>query len=128
QLVEEVGAYLDGTALDLFCRRGALVPPWAWLNVLAHGSARAVEARARRHQEVFEPGGSWGWAVGVLATEMLRAAGGDRAELGRIQREVVLPLEISLLGRAPVSVPPPTQLVSIACARLRARPGTHSVG
>ena len=95
-LIDETSAFLDGRAPDLYEARGQRVPTWARLNPMAHAPAAYIRALAERHHVEFQPSGSWSWALGSLAEEMVSQAGGSDAELAELQRRHVVPLELLL--------------------------------
>lgn len=95
-LIEETSAFLEGRAPDLYEGRGQRIPTWARLNPMAHAPSDYVRALADRHHVEFQPSGSWSWALGSLAEEMVAMAGGSDAELAELQRRHLLPLELLL--------------------------------
>jgi hypothetical protein len=95
-LIEETSAFLEGRAPELYETRGQRVPTWARLNPMAHAPAAYIRALAERHHVEFQPSGSWSWALGSLAEEMVGQAGDSDAELAELQRRHLLPLELLL--------------------------------
>ena len=83
------------------------VPAWAWLNTVAQASPESVEQLARpsptppnaTNRDVAGP-----QAVSSIARVLCWHAGGDRAVIGALQRELLVPLELALLeGRIQVA-------------------------
>jgi hypothetical protein len=95
-LIEETSAFLQGRAPDLYEVRGQRIPTWARLNPMAHAPAAYIRALADRHHVEFQPSGSWNWALGSLAEEMVTLAGDEDAELAALQRRHLVPLELLL--------------------------------
>lgn len=108
QVVSEAAATVEGTITDTFGESWPL-PPWAWLNKLAHGSwadlGQLAQGRPRR-------GRGWEGAVTFLAGELLSyARTPDR--LLQVQRIGLIPLELDLLGRQFPPPASPLELVSM---------------
>lgn len=95
----EIEALLCGTYVEYLERRGRHVPPWAWINLLAHGSEEALcsAARARRRFLDVNP---WRHARGYLAGEVLDAAH-RTGSLRTFQATVLVPLELRHLATPP---------------------------
>jgi len=97
ELVAETEAFLRGSIAELLDRpTGDGVPPWAWLNALAHGTLDDIRRAATdRADGSLSP--QWHHARSVLAAEVLAAAGAT--SLAMIQAEVLVPLELRLASR-----------------------------
>ena len=119
QLVEESAAFLTGQAQELYERRRQPVPTWARLSAVAHAHPASVRYLAEAHHLEFHPWGSWAWAVGRLANVMVAMAPDDQG-LEQLQRTCLVPMELELVGDPEVPVVAATQVLSEACARLRA--------
>ncbi|MDY7100694.1 MAG: hypothetical protein S0880_05855 [Actinomycetota bacterium] len=99
--------------------RQVVVPPWAWLNVLAHGTLhdlRGVDDRlgARRDPQ------RWGQARAYLAGEVLAAVGCDDEALAALQRNVLVPIELDLAMLPRETAPEPRDVVGRVLAELDA--------
>jgi hypothetical protein len=109
-LADECEAFLAGRWAD--CRRthDRPLPRWAWLNQAAHADVgRLREAAARPADTGSWPGDD---IQAVLARAVLAAsASGD---LARLQREVLVPLELRLMG----TVMSPRRVVELVTATL----------
>lgn len=114
-VADEAAAYLDGRLLELLRAEGAggLVPPWIWLNAVAHGDQERIAWLA---SDRVAGGAGWRRVRAALADELLRVADGDPAEVARLQREVLVPLELSLAERKDLE---PASLLEIATQELR---------
>jgi hypothetical protein len=104
EMVLACDAYLDGRYIEYLAASQRPIPPWAWLNVIAHSSrerlealascpADAVEAAVRAHVE------EWQLTLTVLARTALDKAV-DEQRLRTLQSSVMVPLELELIGRA----------------------------
>ncbi len=92
-LAEECEAYLSGRYADAVAGAGSHVPAWAWLNLLAHGSARDLQ------QLTCSPTAPlWEQARAYLASELLSAAQAG-ASLAVLQDTVLQPLEAEAISR-----------------------------
>ncbi len=94
-VIEEAVAVLSGRCVERFTATGRRVPRWAWLNAVAHGDQddlRAIAAVGR-----LANSGSWAAAIGRVADEMLEG-GRSRDDIARLQAELVVPLELDVLG------------------------------
>jgi hypothetical protein len=110
--VPELEALLGGTYVEYLERRGFSVPPWAWINLLAHGSEDALRSAARARPRPFLSVSVWRHARSYLAGEVLGAA--DRTgSLAAFQAAVLVPRELADLASRP---------------SLRIRPGQWATG
>lgn len=102
RLVAEIEAFLSGELVAELSQRGDPVPDWAWLNTLAHGDLCHV-ARLRRPTllRVDRTGDwtadAWRTAQGLLAKDLLELSRSDSEALTRLQRTVLVPLELELI-------------------------------
>jgi hypothetical protein len=99
-VLPELEALLCGTYVEYLERRGRHVPPWAWINLLAHGSEDALRWAARARYRPFLDVNVWRHARGYLAGEVLDAAH-RTGSLGAFQAAVLVPLELSHLAAPP---------------------------
>lgn len=67
-------------------------PAWTYVNRLAHSGPADLWAYANTHTA-----DGWSAAVSLLAADML-AAEGPECELEWLQREVLVPMELDMLG------------------------------
>lgn len=104
RLIATTDAFFAGTYADDLRRHREPVPGWARLNTLAHGdlsdirllrrslAIRKAAAFADWHEE------TWRKAERTLANELLDLVGSDADALARIQRRVLVPLELGLMN------------------------------
>lgn len=125
RLAEEGEAFLRGRLLTLLRRRGwtGPVPPWLWLNEVAHGDRSALKLVAAYSRElaafkvVFtdQPGDvPWRRAQKRVAAELLTRSEGSDAMLSRLQTHALMELEDVIEDDAS-----PAQLVTQALDRLQ---------
>jgi hypothetical protein len=118
--VEEAEAFLAGRYGSALQRAGD-VPVWARMNWLAHASPSELKARIEEDRREPAPSGSWAWAVHELNQEIVELAQGDCSQIGRLQRDCMVPLEMALLD--PQYWPAlPSEIVILAVNRLRGHP------
>jgi hypothetical protein len=108
ELVEDCEAFLDGLYAELCESRGAPVPVWAWMNLLAHGTEEQLRTCVIPHPS----GSAWHQARRFLACELLDATTGGRTSLAELQRDVLVPIELDVLSCPGADHWQPGQLVS----------------
>ena len=92
--IAECEAFLEGRFAEMMEAAGIAPPPWAWMNLLAHGTEDELRAAAA-------PGsGSEGWraARAYVAGEMLDAIDNGRTTLHHLQHDVLVPVELDVLS------------------------------
>jgi hypothetical protein len=95
ELVKETEAFLSGHYAEYLDARSLLVPDWAWLSVLAHGSFEQLRSLAVSSHDVRPTRTALGWqAVAFLASEIVSQLDDDRG-LDELRRAVLLPLELT---------------------------------
>jgi hypothetical protein len=97
-MLAEADAMLQGSYLRFLIQQQRPIPKWAWLNPLAHASVAKLHHLAEA--VINRVPTDWGTAVCLLAGDLLQL--GKSAEgVYRLQREVLVPLELDWLsGRA----------------------------
>jgi len=119
-LVAECEAVLAGSYAEQLRRRHCPTPPWAWMNVLAHGALEDL----RRVSAGVGAGGraeQWMAARAYLAGEVLGLVDQGVCTLDELQRDVLIPLELRLVGGALATQPVPGETVSAVLTELDAR-------
>lgn len=99
-LIPEIEALLCGDYVEYLERRGRHVPPWAWLNLLAHGTEDALRSATRTRHRPFLDVNVWRHARGYLAGEVLEAAQ-RTGSLRAFQAAVLVPLELRQMAGPP---------------------------
>lgn len=109
-VVAEATAVVEGELADRYAPYER-IPAWTPVNALAHSDRRRLieltHSRAAGHP------GSWCAAVGGLAELMLDSIGDDDAQLRRLQREALVPLELGLLDRSVPAPRTPSRLAAL---------------
>ena len=119
ELAEECAAFLAGAYPAWLARHGRDIPPWAWLNPVAHGSQTELHTLASGYRPAHEdpsahpgPTVTWAEAVGALADERTGFDDPDQS-----QRELLVPLELRLASGV-ARVRTPKELLDTARAAL----------
>jgi len=94
ELVEECESFLGGDYVERCETRGASVPPWAWMNVLAHGTEAEIRAAAANRPE-HDDGRQ---ALAFVAGELVDLIDDGRVDLEAFQRDVLVPLELDVMS------------------------------
>jgi hypothetical protein len=120
--VTDVEAFLLGRSVEYFREHHQPVPPWAWLNTVAHRAPGTMDEL--RVSAVKEKGGTADGAgrtaVETIATALWRQTGGDAAAIGALQRQFLIPLELALMaGR--IHAPDARGVAQLAVVTLHAR-------
>jgi hypothetical protein len=104
RLITDTEEFFAGTYAEHLRRHHEQVPGWARLNTLAHGelsdvrflrrslAARKAAAFADWHEE------TWRKAERTLAGEVLEIVRSDADTLARVQRRILVPLELALMN------------------------------
>jgi hypothetical protein len=104
---DEAEAFLGGRLLQQMRRCGwhEWVPPWLWLNAVAHGDRPTVIVVSGLHPGLTYPettgehdrdARGWRWAQARVAGELLRRSQGSDETFRALQREVLVPLELTI--------------------------------
>jgi hypothetical protein len=108
-LIDECEAFLRGQVRDIPAAAYGPLPPWAWLNSIAHcdlDGLRALAAHELGPQKRFDSVGLWSNATSFVAGEVLTASAEDAATLREIQTSVLIPMELGMLSdRSRMSTP-----------------------
>jgi len=105
-------ALIEGRYVEQLEAWGRPVPPWAWMNLLAHGPAEALrKATIDRSGRRFRRAELWHQARSYLAGEILDAAP-HLGTLHAMQAEILIPLELELMLRRRSGVRAPGQWVT----------------
>ena len=94
---EECDAYLAGTYQEWCQRLGLELSPWTYLNRVAHADWRALRGSDLEDAERRASARSWS-DVGVMIEDLLLERVHPE-DLSRVQREVLIPLELELCNR-----------------------------
>ena len=94
-IVLECEAFLDGTLAEYWDHKGVAVPPWAWLNLLAHGSEKQIRASIARPSRSRRASRSWRTARTYVAYALLTLIDAE-CTLADMQRSLLIPLELQM--------------------------------
>jgi hypothetical protein len=114
----ECEAFLNGSLAEYWDDKGADVPVWAWMNLLAHGTARQIGECVLRPYRPRRGSRSWRVARSYLAYEVLDLTDLEFT-LAELQRTVLIPLELEMAERDEVSDWTPRQWVDVVEDALR---------
>ena len=119
EIADEVEAFLDGRYLERGCASGrpGTAEAWAWLNAVAHAPLSRI-AELTEHPVADADAIDWPEARAVVAAEIVDCCRGDENVLRFLQSEVLVPLELRLVGLRDVT---PADMVRIALCSLRQR-------
>lgn len=96
-------AFLNGCLADHLASRGRAVPGWAALNRLAHADhdelLGLLLGRGPGPTDPPVPVHAWAEAERQLAARVFATDGSTPEGLARVQREALVPLELSLAAR-----------------------------
>ena len=114
----ESEAFLSGSLVEYWDDNGIAVPVWAWMNLLAHGTARQIGECVLRPDAPRRVGRSWRGARSYLAFEVLDLTDVDFT-LAELQSSVLIPLELEMAARPDVAGWTPRQWVDLVEDALR---------
>lgn len=102
QLVDEAEAFLTGDYARRARYLGGTLPGWAWLNPVAHGDLARIRRLRRYLRGALAPFDSlpreqWKGVQRALVEDVLRIVADDPERLSRVQRRVLVPLELQLI-------------------------------
>jgi hypothetical protein len=95
-VVVEAESLLRGDVAGAFQRQQDAVPPWAWINFLAHASLAGLTHVLANHPDENSLS-DWGLAVHRLSSALV-AMSSDEASLRDIQCQCLVPLELAVLS------------------------------
>jgi hypothetical protein len=119
EVVVDAERLLTGWVCDMDDLDGCPNPGWSLMSILTQGNhagiLRLSDSRVTRHPR------SWAATLGDLAAELLRVASGPSTLL-RLQRRVLVPLELQLLNDE-IPVPTsPAQATAVVVGALEEHP------
>jgi hypothetical protein len=92
--VGAVDAFVQGHYVEHCLSLGEAVPEWAWLNLLAHGTAHEL----RHHSQVGRTGDCWHQARAFMADEIIDHVNRRKIPLETFQDDVLVPLELDSIA------------------------------
>ncbi len=121
ELIEETEAFFAGHYLEATGASDLGTPTWARLNRLTHAAPGEICEWSRAGFGPQPSPGSWPWAVELLSKEMTALSQGDEAVIFDLQRDCLIPVELTLMGWSHHSVLP-ADLVALCIPCLREHP------
>jgi hypothetical protein len=94
-LVIESAAFLNGTLAEQWEAQGLKVPPWGWINLLAHGSEERIAESIHRPYRHHLLARKWWIARSELAEVVLEVTKRS-SSLSELQNTVLIPLELHM--------------------------------
>lgn len=120
RLVADVEAFFDGDYVEHLRRQCDAVNGWAWLNRLAHADLNSLRRVRDSNKELVNWAESeWTSAQQILVLELLELVDDDQDLLSRIQKAVLVPLELRLIRSDATSNLTPLGLVQFTRSALR---------
>ena len=93
-LVQECEWYLSGDFAEQCAQQGDLVPAWAWMNLLAHGTEAQLRLMVADHF-VHDADRQ---ALAYVIVELLDLAEDGYLDLTTFQRDALVPLELDMFA------------------------------
>ena len=120
ELIDDCEAVLDGRYAEHLIHQALPVPVWAWTNLVAHGTERALR---RAIVAGHAAGGQSVWiaARALVAAEALRAAP-TYGDLRGLQSSILVPHELRLAAQPAVELWTPSEWVSSEFGAMHGRP------
>ena len=123
---EECEAFLRGEWAEYRLGQGETVPPWAWLNRVAHAPEAALRMVRRGADSSDRHGDSWAEFRTCVAEALLKRADERGIDVAALQAVVLVPIELALFAVDDCRPPADEVLVAQILAALRhpsAQPG-----
>jgi hypothetical protein len=114
---DECEAFLAGQLGAYLHRSGRPISPAGWLNQLVHGTTNELALMAVGSHPSLDPS-NWQQAMAYLARSLLERARDTGRPIGELQRELLLPLELELLGNPDAVDFDPADVIRLTLARL----------
>jgi hypothetical protein len=115
----ESEAFLEGSLVEYWDDKGVEIPVWAWMNLLAHGTAREIGQCVIHPDLPRHASRSWRVARSYLAYEVLDVTDLEFT-LAQLQSSVLIPFELEMASRPDVVGWTPRQWVDLVEDALRA--------
>ena len=118
-------AFLHGTHVEYLDSAACIIPSWAWLNVLAHGTEDQITSLANGASSQYEAAGrgtEWASMMSLLAVEMLGLAKATSRSVSEIQRSILVDVEPALARECDNRCPRPREVVGRTMAALHGHP------
>ncbi len=114
----ECEAFLNGTLAEYWDEKGVIVPVWAWMNLLAHGSEEQITETVAHPSRPRRAVRNWRIARSYLATEVLDLVDAHFT-LRDMQSTILVPLELEMAARPEVGRWTPRQWLDVVDYAMR---------
>ena len=121
----ECEAFLQGAYVEYLDSDGSIIPTWAWLNVLAHGTEDQIRSLATGTASQYEAaarGTEWHSIVSLLAVETLGQARATGRSVSEIQQSILVDVELALAREGHKRWLRPGEVVGRTMAALHGHP------
>ena len=115
---DECEAFLSGRLAAYLQDLGQPVPAVGWLNQVVHATPRELSMLAVTGEAHAVQPLAWCRAVGYLARCLLERARESGRPIEQLQRELLVPLELELIGDSAATDLDPADITRLAMARL----------
>ena len=113
----ECEAFLAGRLAAYLRDTGRPIPPAGWLNQVAHATTGELVDLASGDAYGARPA-TWHRAVGYLSRSLLERARETGRPIAQLQRDLLVPLELELIGDTDAVHLDPSDIIRLALARL----------
>lgn len=114
---DECDAYLAGRLAFYLRELGRPVPSVAWLNRVVHATPEELVILASEAEDTDQPV-AWRRTVGYLARTLLERSRETGQRIDRLQQELLVPLELELIGEPSAARLDSADMVRLTLARL----------
>ncbi len=114
----ECEAFLNGTLAEYWDEKGVIVPVWAWMNLLAHGTEEQINEMVAHPSRPRRAVRNWRIARSYLATEVLDLVDAHFT-LRDMQSTILVPLELEMAARPEVGRWTPRQWLDVVDYAMR---------
>ena len=100
-VADECESFLSGAYVDHLLDLDREVPPWAWINLIAHASPERIAALAREDtspSSVRSDYRAWRIVIRSIAENVLAAANKTATPIEEIQSVTLMPIEFALMA------------------------------
>lgn len=118
---DECEAFLAGRLAFYLRELGQPVPPVAWLNQVVHATPAELVSLANELGDGHQPM-AWRRTVGYLARTLLERSRETGRPIERLQQELLVPLELGLIGDAAAADLDSADVIRLTLERLYEMP------
>lgn len=115
---DECEAYLAGRLAAYLQELGRPIPAVAWLNQVVHATPRELSILAITGEAYVVEPSLWRRAIGYLARSLLERARETGRPIEELQRDLLVPLELELIGDPSAFHLDSAEMIRLAMSRL----------